>query len=316
MSKNDNLRAAKKAKNDEFYTQMKDIENELQHYIEHFKDKIIYCNCDTPVSNFYKFFKDNFEQLGIKKVVATGLGGYYADYDGVNERKVKIKDWDGDFRSDLAVEILQKADIIITNPPFSLFREYIDLLVRYDKKFLILGNQNAITYKEVFPLIKDGQIWLGKNCNKTMTFRLPDYYEKFKEIKNGQKYGDVPAISWFTNLDNYKYEEPIALTAEYSSDKYPEYDNYDAINVDKIKEIPYDYDGVIGVPITIINNVANDGLIHCENLDLGEEIKFEILDCNDYRKEHMNIKNQMLVKDKDSAINGQPIYARVLIQKV
>ena len=177
MSKNDNLRAAKKAKNDEFYTQMKDIESELQHYIEHFKDKIIYCNCDTPVSNFYKFFRDNFEQLGIKKVVATGLGGYYADYDGVNERKVKIKDWDGDFRSELAVDILQKADIIITNPPFSLFREYIDLLVRYDKKFLIIGNQNAVSYKNVFPLFKDGKLWLGINSNKSMTFLVPDSYE-------------------------------------------------------------------------------------------------------------------------------------------
>ena len=166
----------------------------------------------------------------------------------------------------------------------------------YGKKFLIIGNQNAITYKEVFPLIKDGRIWLGKSMPK-------EFMQPNGEMK---KFGN---ICWFTNLNNHKYEEPIALTAEYSPEKYPEYDNYDAINVDKIKEIPYDYDGVIGVPITIINYVANDGLIHCENLDLGEEIQYRLLGIDRY------IENNP-IPNKRFTIDGKEIYARVLIKKV
>lgn len=303
---NDNMHSAKREKNDEFYTQLSDIEKELKYYKEHFRGKTVYCNCDDArESNFFKYFAKNFHHLGLKQLVTTSYkkGGkgvaliYRGEFtgDNIDDYIVEVKNMkgDGDFRSEQSLEVLQKADIVVTNPPFSLFREYITQLIEYGKKFLIIGNKNALTYKEVFPLIKDGQIWLGKTSPSE--FKIPGG-EITKKV-NG-------LCRWFTNLDNHKYEEPIALTAEYSSEKYPEYDNYDAINVDKIKDIPFDYNGVMGVPITIVDNVANDGLIHCENLDLGEEIIYKI------------VRFRKGIDDKDLSINGETPYFRVLIKKV
>lgn len=268
MSKNGNLTAAKKAKNDEFYTQLTDIEKELVHYKDQFRDKVIYCNCDdNEESMFWKYFELCFEHLGLKKLIATHYDEEKPTYkieltkdvngDGkvTNEDIVKTPlKCNGDFRSDECIEILKEADIVVTNPPFSLFREYVAQLIKFNKKFLILGNNNAITYKEIFPLIKENKMWLGYSANKTMEFRLPDNYEKWNRIdENGVKYGNVPAISWFTNLDVKKRHEELILFREYSPEKYPKYDNYDAIECSKVCDIPVDYFGVMGVPITFLD---------------------------------------------------------------
>ena len=174
-------------------------------------------------------------------------------YDSENkDANVELLEGDGDFRSEECVELLKQADIVVTNPPFSLFRPYVAQLVKYDKKFLIIGNMNAIKYKEIFPLIKANKIWIGYNFNKTMEFQLDESYEKWNEIRDGKKYGKVPAIAWFTNLDVKKHHEKLVLTEKYDKAKYPKYDNYDAINVDKVKDIPKDYDGVMGVPISYL----------------------------------------------------------------
>lgn len=262
---NKNMHKAKVAKNDEFYTQLTDIEKELQYYITHFKDAIIYCNCDGENSNFVKYFKNNGEKLGIKKLLYSSC----------------------DFRSDESIEMLKEANIVVTNPPFSLFREFISLLAEYNKKFLIIGNLNAITYKDCFKLIKENRMWLG--VNNVKEFIKPDG-EK-------QKFGNV---CWFTNLNHTKRNEEITLFKTYNENKYPKYDNYNAINVDKVKEIPKDYEGVMGVPITF--------------LDKYNPEQFEILDCNDIRNENMRLKEYGIIKDKDSAINGKPIYARIVIK--
>ena len=231
----ENLHKARKRKNDEFYTLLPDIEKELKHYKEHFKDKVIYANCDREESNFVKYFTDNFEALGLKEFLFSS----------------------NDFRSPECIEIMKEADIIVTNPPFSLFREYVAQLIKYDKKFIIIGNQNAITYKEVFRLLKRNKIWLGYSSNKTMEFGLGDSYTKWDRIdmETGRKYGKVPAISWYTNLEVQKRHENLILYKKYygNEDEYPKYDNYDAINLDKTKNIPIDYDGVMGVPISFMN---------------------------------------------------------------
>lgn len=267
MAKNSNLHAAKKAANDEFYTQLVDIENELKHYKDHFKGKVIFCNCDDPEeSNFWKYFQLNFEFLGLKKLISTHFDDekpsykleLFGDIDGDGRVtkgdiiRTPLKQ-NGDFRSPECIDILQETDIVVTNPPFSLFREYIAQLIEYNKKFIILGNNNAITYKEIFPLIKDNKLWLGYNSNKTLEFRVPDDYKFSREDDNG-KYGKVPAISWFTNLETKKRTEDLLLFRTYNEKDYPKYDNYDAINVDKVKDIPMDYYGVMGVPATFLDS--------------------------------------------------------------
>lgn len=251
----ENLHKAKVNKNDEFYTRMEDISKELSNYKRHFKDKVIFCNCDDPEwSNFWIFFHQSFEAYGLKKLIAThynadGSPSYVMEYEGGND--VDPKDWhqrqlkgNGDFASEECIELLNQCDIVITNPPFSKFREYISLLMKHDKKFIIIGNKNAITYKEFFPLLKDNKVWEGYNMVKE--FLKPDgTYQKFGNI------------GWFTNLDIPKRHESLIDTLRYQYDKHPElyqkYDNYDAINVDKIKDIPYDYYGVMGVPITFMD---------------------------------------------------------------
>lgn len=243
MSDNSNLHNAKTKRNDEYFTFYYDIAKECEHYRHHFKGKVIYCNCDDfKRSQFVKYFKDNFEQLGLAKLIATclredGTGTLYV-FDGVREASSQIKD--GDFYSEQCREMLCRSDIVVTNPPFSKFRNFIAMLMNYNKKFLIIGSSNAITYKEVFPLIRDEKLWLGYNHVKE--FMMPDGSTK--------KFGN---IQWFTNMDIDKKHEFLTLTKEYNEKDYPKYDNYDAINVDKIKDIPKDYDGVMGVPITFID---------------------------------------------------------------
>ena len=284
MSNNSNLHRAKKAKNDEFYTQLSDIENELIHYQEHFNDKVVYCNCDDPTqSNFVKYFQINFDKLNLKKLIATGYKkncrGLKLIYDSnCKDANVEELEGDGDFRSEECVELLKQADIVVTNPAFSLFRQYVAQLVKYDKKFLIIGNINAITYKEIFPLIKANKIWIGYNFNKTMEFQLDESYEKWNEIRDGKKYGKVPAIAWFTNLDVKKRHEFLTLTEKYDPAKYPKYDNYDAINVDKTVDIPKDYDGVMGVPITFLDkyNPEQFEIVQFRKGEDGRDLAFTV----------------------------------------
>ena len=248
MSNSDNLRKAKKDKNDEFYTQIYDIENELKHYKEHFKGKTVFCNCDDPeYSNFWKYFNLNFEHLGLKRLLATHYEDtkqsymleMYKDDLGVHT-DIKTLRQNGDFRSPECIELLNQSDIVVTNPPFSLFREYIGQLIEYNKAFLIIGNMNAFTYKEVFPLLKDSKVWLGYNSVK----------EFVKPNGEKQKFGN---ILWYTNLDIQKRHENLLLYKNYNETEYPKYDNYNAISVNKVFDIPCDYYGEIGVPITFFD---------------------------------------------------------------
>lgn len=311
------LQNAKKSKSDEFYTQLSDIESELQHYQSHFKNKVVFCNCDDArFSNFFKYFVDNFKVLGLKKLIAACYqeqkndlfnvaetkNGFFFEYTGKegetptpNLNNVIYFKGDGDFRSSESVELLKQSDIIVTNPPFSLFREYVAQLVTYDKKFLIIGNINAITYKEVFKLIKENKAWLGINLGRGVSgFIVPDYYELYgteTRINScGSKIVSPNNCLWLTNLDNYKRHEDIKLTKKYvgNEEKYPTYDNYNGINVDKTEDIPLDYDGHIGVPITFL---------HKFNPDQFEIIKF--------RKGN---------DEKDLSINGKCPYFRILIR--
>ena len=274
---NKNLNQAKSAKKDEFYTQLADIENELRHYKEHFKGKTVLCNCDDPrVSNFFHYFSYNFEQLGLKKLITTCYKNQERDLFSQNnsERAIWLEYFgdknnnrvpdpdeigihyfhgDGDFRSDECIELLKQADIVVTNPPFSLFREYVAQLMKYDKKFLIVGNQNNVTYKEIFPLLSSNKVWLGVNYG-SQQFEVPLDFERgnvFVDV-NGKKYAKFGNICWFTNLDHKTRHENMILYKPYVVEDYPKYDNYDAINVDKLSEIPVDYDGIMGVPITFM----------------------------------------------------------------
>lgn len=249
MVANSNLNKAKNAKNDEFYTQFTDVSKELVHYKQHFKDKIVYCNCDDPTwSAFWKYFHLNFEVLGLKKLISTHYdktgSTYKMEYTGGNDNDIKagVKtplEGNGDFRNQECLDILDQANIVVTNPPFSLARLYIETLMKHNKLFLIIGDMNWITYKEVFPLLKDNRIWLG-NC-AVKEFMQPDGSIK----KFGNKL-------WFTNLDHKKRHEKLILGKKYTPEEYPHYDNYDAIEVGKIDDIPSDYDGAMGVPITIL----------------------------------------------------------------
>ena len=281
---NRSLLQANAAKRDEFYTQLRDIEKELEHYKPHFRNRTVLCNCDDPrVSNFFHYFSHNFEALGLKKLVTIcyksrekdlfsrgdSEEAIYLEYDGDrNGNKVpdpeeigmKNLKGDGDFRSEECVELLKEADVVVTNPPFSLFREYVAQLARYDKKFVIIGNQNAITYKEIFRLIKRDKIWLGQSIHSgDREFGVPDDYPlnaaTHRIDENGKKFIRVKGVRWFTNLDIPKRHEDLILYKTYRGNErdYPEYDNYVAVNVDKTKDIPMDYAGEMGVPITFLD---------------------------------------------------------------
>ena len=316
---NQTLHIAKSAKKDEFYTQLSDIESELKHYEKHFKDKVVFCNCDDPRnSNFFNYFAYNFEKLGLKKLITTCYKNqetdlfadestekavfleYYGDKNGnkipdAEEIGIIPLKGDGDFRSKESIDLLKQADIVVTNPPFSLFREYVDQLVKYDKKFLIIGNINAITYKEIFKLIKENKAWLGINMGRGISgFIVPDHYELYGTETSIDSFGNR-IISpnnclWLTNLDTFKRHEDIVLTKKYYGNEieYPYFDNYDAINVNKTQDIPMDFAGVMGVPITFL---------HKYNPEQFELIKF--------RKGN---------DEKDLSINGKCPYFRILIK--
>ncbi|MFK5199074.1 adenine-specific methyltransferase EcoRI family protein [Glaesserella parasuis] len=284
------------------------------------KTKLFFCNCDDPEeSNFFRYFALNFEHLGIKKLIATHFDANEPTYkleidrelDLNTDGKIDFQDiqriplqQNGDFRSPECIEILKQSDIVVTNPPFSLFREYVAQLMEYEKKFVIVGNQNAITYKETFKLIKENKIWLG-NKSGDMAFRVPDYYEekatRYWQDETGQKWRSLGNICWFTNLDHAKRHEELLLYKAYSEEEYPKYDNYDAIEVNKVKDIPFDYQGAMGVPITFMDKYNPD--------------QFEILSANDFRiSNKIPFKEHGLIKDKDGTINGKPTYVRIVIK--
>lgn len=273
---NSSLNSAKSAKEDEFYTQLSDIEKELKHYRKHFKGKVVYLNCDDPrVSNFFHYFSYNFEKLGLKKLIATcyksqetdlfsqndSEQAVYLEYEGdksgngvpdTEEIGVQPLSGDGDFRSAESIELLKQADIVVTNPPFSLFREYVELLLEHDKKFIILGNQNAAKYKGIFPLIQENKLWLGNNSGD-MAFQVPSHYKprdtRYWEDTDGQKWRSFGNMCWFTNLDFNKRHEDLILYKKYDPALYPSYDNFAAIEVSKVADIPVDHEGVMGVTI-------------------------------------------------------------------
>jgi len=292
MSTNANLHKAKDAKNDEFYTQLTDVSKELMHYKQHFKDKTILCNCDDPtLSAFWKYFLLNFSALGLKKLISTHYDKtqptYKMEYTGGNDNDIEVGvkttlEGNGDFRNQECLDILDEADIVVTNPPFSLFREYVAVLMEHEKKFLIIGNKNAITYKEFFPLLKDNKVWLGYT-------NVKEFLQPGGSIK---KFGNV---GWFTNLDVAKRHEKLILWKHYTTEEYPKYDGYDGIEVGHVADIPIDYNGVMGVPITF--------------LDKYNPEQFEIVGLDRY-----TVPKEFLVGGR-VAINGKSKYARILIRK-
>ena len=330
-SLNNNLHKAKNSKKDEYYTQLSDIEKELKHYKKHFKNKVVYCNCDDPrISNFFHYFSYNFEKLGLKKLITTcyqsqtmdlfsehnSEQAIYLEYNGDKNGNnvpdpeeigiVHLKE-DGDFRSKESIELLKQADIVITNPPFSLFREYISQLAEYDKKFLIIGNINAISYKESFELIKENKMWLGYNTARH--FKRPD----------GSLYETARSF-WYTNLDIAKRHEDIILYKTYNGNEneYPTYENFDAINVDRTENIPVDYQGYIGVPITFLAKYNPEQF---EILGLGISNSGIDVGVQPYKPEHKKYRKEI---QKRGAVDGDLYmiengevkvpYARVLIK--
>ena len=317
MAQNKNLNNAQKAKKDEFYTQLSDIENELGHYKEHFKGKTVLCNCDDPrVSNFFRYFALNFEFLGLKRLITTCYKNQERDLFSQNKSERAI--WleytgdkngngvpdpeeiginhlkgDGDFRSDECIELLKQADIVCTNPPFSLFREYIGQLVQYDKKFLVIGHQNAITYQEIFPLLKNNKMWLGYGFKGGAAHFFSNYEDVAVAGNHKEGMIRVSGVQWFTNLPHQKRKEKLELYKTYSPEEYPYYDNYDAINVDKTVDIPKNYPGVMGVPITFLDKYCPD--------------QFEIIGLDRYVEDNPHYGHRF-------TLNGKETYARILIR--
>ena len=318
MAANANLHKAKDAKNDEFYTQLTDVSKEMMHYKDHFKDKIVFCNCDDPTrSAFWKYFHLNFAELGLKKLISTHYdreeATYKMEYEGGDDNNIEAGvitplEGNGDFRNQECLDLLDEADIVVTNPPFSLFREYVAVLMEHDKKFLIIGNKNSLTYKEFFPLIKENRIWIG--------------YESPSEFNtpNGLSKKVQGLCRWFTNLDITKRHEKLILWKTYNSEEYPKYDNYDAINVDKVTDIPVDYEGVMGVPITFLDkyNPEQFEIIGLGIANLG-------LECGvrPYKPHHKKYRKEVQHKgqvDGDLYMvddNDHPVvpYARILIRR-
>lgn len=322
MAGNNNLNKAKSAKKDEFYTQLSDIENELRHYKEHFKGKTVLCNCDDPrVSNFFHYFSYNFEFLGLKKLITTCYKNQDMDLFSRNECESAI--WleyigdrnggrmpspeeigihrlngDGDFRSAECVELLKEADIVVTNPPFSLFREYVAQLIEHEKKFIIVGNQNALKYKEIFPLIKENRLWLGMEYGN-MKFIVPDEYEmratRSWRDADGNNWRSLGNSCWFTNIDNKRRSQPIVLWQKYNPEDYPAYDDFDAINVDLVNEIPCDYYGVMGVPITFLYQYNPNQFEIIGELNHGCDNKYDL---------------------GKPMVNGEQKYVRILIKRI
>lgn len=353
-----NLDTAKKQKADEFYTQLTDIERELKHYRHHFRDKVIYCNCDDPrISNFFHYFSYNFEKFDLKKLVTTcyknqdmdlfsqndSEQAIYLEYEGdknknnipdISEIGIKHLNSDGDFRSKECIELLKKSDIVITNPPFSLFREYVSQLMEYDKKFIIIGHQNAISYKEIFKLIKENKIWLGFGFKGGAAHFINKHYEDYAtagDHKEGMI--RVSGVVWFTNLDISKRHEDLILYRKYNCEEYPKYENYDAINVDKTKDIPMDYEGLMGVPITFLDKYNPDqfeiialGIVG--SIEFSSNRKMEILDKKGkstgkyttnakgtlYRLYNPKTDKSPAFKDCETGALYSSIYARIIIK--
>ena len=300
MAKSADLTLAKKRKKDEFYTQLVDIENELKHYKEHFKGKVVLCNCDDPrKSNFFKYFADNFEKLQLKRLIATCYKSQDVDlfsqgdceraicqiYEGdkngnmvVDDDEVCVKELkgDGDFRSAECIEILKQSDIVVTNPPFSLFREYVSQLVKYDKKFLIIGNQNAIKYKEVFPLFMENKIWLGYGFKRNCAHFKTNYKDTASDADHREGMIRVSGVMWYTNLEVSKRHEHYPLYKHYSSEEFPKYESYDAIEVAKTPDIPMDYDGVMGVPITFMDKYCPEQFEIVGVFNHGSDSEFDL----------------------------------------
>ncbi len=323
-SSNKNLHTAKTSKKDEFYTQLADIEKEVSHYKEHFKDKVVLCNCDDPrISNFFTYFSYNFEALGLKKLITTCYKNQdmdlfsqndkeqaiYLEYEGdkngdkvPNPEEIGIKHLkgDGDFRSKECIELLKQADIVVTNPPFSLFREYVAQLIEYDKKFIIIGHQNAITYKEIFKLIKENKIWLGYGFNRNCAHFMNRHYEDYAtDADHKEGMIRVSGVVWYTNLDIAKRHEDLILHKKYNPEEYPKYDYYDAINIDKTGDIPKDYNGAMGVPITYLDKYNPD--------------QFEILDAIG-RYSMLTGPTEETKGTYLTKVNDKPKYARIVIR--
>ena len=344
---NKNLRSAKTDKKDEFYTQLSDIEKELKHYKNHFKDKVVLCNCDDPrVSNFFHFFSYNFEKFGLKKLIATcyksqdsdlfsqnnSERAIYLEYTGdkngnnvpdVSEIGIKHLQGDGDFRSKECIELLKQADIVVTNPPFSLFREYVAQLVEYDKKFVIIGNLNALTYRDIFKLVKENKLWFGHSIHSgDREFRVPQDYPLnaagSRVDEEGNKYIRVKGVRWYTNLDFNERHEDLILYKKYNEEEYPKYENFDAINVDVTKDIPVDYAGAMGVPITFIDKYNPDQF---EIIGLGISNSGIEIGVEPYKPEHKKFRKEI---QKRGAVDGdlymmkngivEVPYARILIK--
>lgn len=370
MSGNKNLRQANKAKKDEFYTQLSDIEKEMWHYKEQFRDKVVFCNCDDPYeSNFFKYFALNFNFLGLKKLIATCyIGSPIAntqlslfDYEPAEDKTTKVPHkieitevgdengdgafdlsdveyllrnrknvlsrlkGDGDFRSAECVELLKEADIVVTNPPFSLFREYVKQLMDYQKSFIIIGNLNALTYKEFFSYIKEKKVWLGASIHSgDREFKVPDDYPlkaaSFRVDSDGNKFIRVKGVRWYTNLDYKERHEDLILGKRYKVQDYPKYNNYDAININKTQEIPYDYDGCMGVPITFLDKYNPEQF---DIIGLGIATSGLEIGVQPYTEEHKKYRKEV---QKKGAVDGDLYmldeqghpdvpYARIIIKK-
>ena len=328
------LSQAKTNKKDEFYTQLSDIENELRHYKHHFKGKTVFCNCDDPrVSNFFRYFALNYERLGLKKLVCTcyksqdvdlfsqkdSEQAVYMVYEGntdgdfldFSETQVLPLKGDGDFRSAECIELLKEADIVVTNPPFSLFREYVAQLIEYDKKFIIVGHQNAITYKEIFPLLRDNKMWLGYGFKGGAAYFINDTYENYA-VAGQHKDGmiRVSGVVWSTNLDIPKRNEPVILYKSYTPEEYPMFDNYNAININKSSDIPYDYDGYMAVPITFLDKYCPDqfDIIWQASGNTRASAPKEILQQLSYCPHKED-------RGGCGVVNGQRVYSRIIIRR-
>ena len=351
MAGNAGLSNANKAKKDEFYTQLADIEVELKRYKKHFKDKIVFCNCDDPYeSNFFKYFAMNFNHLGLKKLIATCYdsspivgeqlslfpekrpymiqitevidenGDGSIDLSDVEyllkcKRNTIKKLNNGDFRSEECVKLLKEADIVCTNPPFSLFREFVAQLVKYEKQFLIIGNVNSMICKEIFPLVKDNKLWMGYSIHSgDREFRVPDDYPleaaSYRTDEKGKKYIRVKGVRWYTNLDYTERHTDIDLWKKYTTEEYPRYENYNAINVDKTADIPEDYYGIMGVPITFLDKYNPDQfeIVWQASGNTRACAPSEVLSALEY-KPHKDDRGGCGI------VNGQRVFSRILIRR-
>lgn len=360
-----NLSAAKTAKKDEFYTQMTDIERELQHYWPHFRGKVVLCNCDDPYeSNFFKYFALRFNQLGLKKLICTCYDGspvmgtelsLFEPDEQEEQKKIAYKveitevsdlnsdgavdlsdveyllrndknvlsflKGNGDFRSRECIELMKEADIVVTNPPFSLFREYVAQLIDYNKKFLIVGHQNSITYREVFPLIKNNRIWLGYGFKGGAAH----FYSPYEDVATAGNHKKdmirVSGVNWFTNLEIPKRNETMDLVCRYSPEEYPTYHNFDAINVNKTSDIPYDYEGIIGVPITFLDKYNPEQF---EIIWRGGDIEWSETECSFYTPPSKEEADKFKKQDRtwriqnpyllDKEGNAKVVYQRIFIR--